>query len=76
MTVAPPTAPAPSARLSPGTGAPGPGLLGQVGPWLGYAGCFVGAGLVSGTELVQLTAFARRRGEVRTAIRRPSRRRH
>lgn len=30
------------------TDAPGPGLLGQVGPWLGYAGCFVGAGLVSG----------------------------
>lgn len=26
----------------------GPGLLAQVGPWLGYAGCFVGAGLVSG----------------------------
>ncbi len=35
-----------------------------------------GAGLVSGTELVQLTAFARRHDEVRTTIRRPSRRRH
>ena len=35
-----------------------------------------GAGLVSGRELVQLTAFARRRGEIQTAIRRPSRRRH
>ncbi len=35
-----------------------------------------GAGLVGGTELVQLTAFAGRRDEVRTTIRRPSRRRH
>jgi len=34
-----------------------------------------GAGLVSGTELVQLTAFGRRRTEVETSIRRPSRRR-
>ena len=33
-----------------GTGLPGSssGLLAQVAPWLGHAGCFVGAGLVSG----------------------------
>lgn len=51
MTTAP--SPAPTAAVPTGTGtaaeAPaGPGLLAQVGPWLGYAGCFVGAGLVSG----------------------------
>ena len=39
-------------------------------------GAATGAGLVSGTELVQLTAFGSRDAHAKTTIRRPSRRRH